>query len=160
MSDREVTVAELRDLVRRFVEHMFSDEYLSTVGVKVDRKVVSLDENDVTLLVWDIHGEHGTLKVLPQYLVGSSAFLVVVDATRPDETAVVASTILDRNESDQGPVPYVIALNKADLIDDWTMADSAIVDLLAGAVAVVRTSAKTGEKVEDAFTHLAQVAVG
>ncbi len=146
-------------LVRRFVESIFSDDYLSTVGVKVDRKVVALDDGDVTLLLWDIHGEHGSLQVLPEYLAGSSAHLVVVDAARPAETAEVALTVLERSRMTLGPTPYVVALNKADLVDDWQAIDAAVSALGAGASAVLRTSAKTGEQVEEAFTDVALAAL-
>ncbi len=146
-------------LVRRFVESIFSDDYLSTVGVKVDRKVVALDDGQVTLLLWDIHGEHGSLEVLPEYLSGSSAHLVVVDADRPAETAQVARTVLERSEASLGPTPYVVALNKADLVDDWAPVETSVTSLVAGASAVLRTSAKTGERVEEAFTDIARLVV-
>lgn len=142
-------------LVRRFVESMFSDDYLSTIGVKVDRKTVSVGGHDLTLLVWDIHGEHGSLKVLPQYLSGSAAFLAVVDASRPEETVAVARTIIDRSQASLGELPYVVALNKSDLVDDWTSVDVAVEELVGRASHVVRTSAKTGAHVADAFEQLA-----
>ncbi len=147
-------------LVRRFVESIFADDYLSTVGVKVDRKVVALDDRKVTLLLWDIHGEHGSLEVLPEYLSGASAHLVVVDAARAEQTAQVALTVLDRSRASLGPTPYIVALNKSDLIDDWTPVDASVTDLVAGASAVLRTSAKTGERVEEAFTDVGRAAVG
>ncbi len=147
-------------LVRRFVESIFSEDYLSTVGVKVDRKVVTLDGRDVTLLLWDIHGEHGSLEVLPAYLSGSSAHLVVIDAARAAETAEVALTVLERSEASLGPTPYVVALNKADLVEDWAATEAAVSVLAAGASAILRTSAKTGERVEAAFSDVATAAVG
>ncbi len=142
-------------LVRRFVESMFSDDYLSTIGVKVDRKTVSVGGHDLTLLVWDIHGEHGSLKVLPQYLSGSAAFLAVVDASRPEATVAVAQTILERSRASLGEIPYVVALNKLDLVDDWSVVDGAVDELVGRAAQVVRTSAKTGAHVDDAFEQLA-----
>ena len=47
-------------LVRRFIENKFSDQYLSTVGVKISRKSVNvstnLDIHQVNLLLWDLEG--------------------------------------------------------------------------------------------------------
>lgn len=146
-------------LVRQFVESMFSDDYLSTIGVKVDRKAITVGDQDVTLLVWDIHGEHGSLKVLPEYLRGSAAYLVVVDASRALETGEVAQTIIERSRSALGEVPYVLALNKSDLVDDWAPVETAIAELAADASYVVRTSAKTGEQVGEAFDRLADVSL-
>ena len=44
-------------LIRRFVESIFSDAYLTTVGVKVDKKTVIVGTEPLTLILWDIAGE-------------------------------------------------------------------------------------------------------
>ncbi len=44
-------------LVRRYVQSLFSDAYLTTVGVKIDKKTVTVGNEPVTLLLWDIAGE-------------------------------------------------------------------------------------------------------
>jgi GTPase SAR1 family protein len=38
-------------LVSRFVSSMFSDKYMTSVGVKVDKKTVSIGEDQVTLVL-------------------------------------------------------------------------------------------------------------
>ena len=37
-------------LVRRYVESIYSDVYQTTVGVKVDKKVLQVDSTDLTLV--------------------------------------------------------------------------------------------------------------
>jgi GTPase SAR1 family protein len=39
-------------LVRRYVQSIFSDTYLTTVGVKVDKKSLKVGSEDVTLVLW------------------------------------------------------------------------------------------------------------
>ncbi len=142
-------------LVRRWVESMFSDDYLSTVGVKIDRKRVMVGDTEVTLLIWDIHGENDTLEIRPAYTRAAAAHLVVVDASRP-ETATVAAGLVDRFARD---VPFVLALNKADLVDSWEQPARAVAHLEALAAASLRTSAKEGVEVDQAFTALATAAL-
>jgi hypothetical protein len=43
-------------LVRRLVEGLFSGRYLSTVGVKVDRKSVPVGDDQVNMILRDIEG--------------------------------------------------------------------------------------------------------
>ena len=43
-------------LIRRFVESIFSDAYLTTVGVKVDKKTLTVGTEPLTLILWDIAG--------------------------------------------------------------------------------------------------------
>ena len=69
-------------LVQRFVHSRFSERYLSTVGVKIDRKEVEVDGAAVTLLLWDLSGRDGFEDITPSYLRGSHGILYVADGTR------------------------------------------------------------------------------
>src|ERR1700675_4666549 len=69
-------------LIQRFVSSIFSDRYLTTVGVKIDKKVVRVDGEDVTLVLWDLYGEDEFQKMRMSYLRGASGYLLVADGTR------------------------------------------------------------------------------
>ena len=69
-------------LVARYVTSLFSEKYLSTVGVKIDKKQVSVDGQDVTLMLWDIYGQDEFQTVQTSQLRGMSGYLLVVDGTR------------------------------------------------------------------------------
>ena len=69
-------------LVSRFVSSMFSDKYLTTVGVKVDKKTVPIDSGEMTLMLWDIYGQDEFQTVRDSYLRGASGYLLVADGTR------------------------------------------------------------------------------
>jgi small GTP-binding protein len=142
-------------LVARFVNSMFSDKYLTTVGVKIDKKHVSLLRGDMELVLWDIYGEDEFQKVRMSYLRGASSYLVVADGTRR-ATIDVALKLQKTAEQEIGKVPFVLVLNKVDLADAWEV-DAAALDLVNElGWKVIRTSAKSGEGVEDAFMTLAR----
>jgi GTPase SAR1 family protein len=44
-------------LVKRYVQSVFSETYLTTVGVKIDKKTVDLPDRSVSLILWDLAGE-------------------------------------------------------------------------------------------------------
>jgi small GTP-binding protein len=140
-------------LVRRYVESIFSDAYLTTVGVKVDKKVLDVRGRELTLVLWDVAGEDDTTSIRMSYLRGAAAYFLVVDGTRA-ETLDVARSIQARITAEIGELPYLLILNKADLQAEWEIPES--IDGLQGAVAVVRASAKSGEGVEQSFQELAQ----
>ena len=142
-------------LVRRFVESIFSDAYLTTVGVKIDKKTVDVGTQTVTLVVWDVAGEDDWNAIRMSYVRGAAGYLLVVDGTR-QETLRVAEGIQARVTAEVGPLPFLVLLNKADLVAEWELPDSPGETLSTSAVAVVRTSAKTGDAVEDAFQQLAK----
>jgi 50S ribosomal subunit-associated GTPase HflX len=59
-----------------------------------------------------------------------------------------------------GKIPFVCALNKTDLAEQWETQPADESTLAARGWTVLRTSAKTGESVEDAFARLAQAMMG
>ena len=142
-------------LVKRFVESLFSEKYLTTVGVKIDKKVVSAGGQEATLMLWDLYGEDEYQKIRMSYLRGASGYLLVADGTRA-ATVDKALAIREEAEKNFGAIPCVLALNKCDLAEEWAIEPGREAELAARAGKVIRTSAKTGEGVELAFESLAR----
>lgn len=140
-------------LVRRFVESIFSEAYQTSIGVKVDKKVVRHGNEDVTLVLWDIHGEDVYQKIRMSYLRGMSGYLLVVDGTRR-QTLEDALALNERVIQEAGKVPAVLVLNKSDLADKWEIDSAREAKLTGAGWNIVRTSAKTGDSVEQVFSNL------
>jgi small GTP-binding protein len=141
-------------LVKRYVESVFSETYHTTVGVKVDKKIVTLPDRTVALILWDMAGEDDVATVRMSYLRGLAGYVLVADGTRP-ATLDTALSLRQRLEAEIGPLPYVLLVNKRDLTDQWVTPDADL-DLLREQGWWVRvSSARTGEGVDDAFTDLA-----
>lgn len=139
-------------LIQRFVSSLFDDKYLTTVGVKIDKKVLSVNDQELMLMIWDLAGEddYNTLKA--NHLRGAAGYIIVVDVTRP-KSFEVAMGVHERAQAALGDVPVVVALNKVDLEDQWSLPDDSLA-LLEEKFTVLRTSAKTGENVEALFSKL------
>jgi small GTP-binding protein len=142
-------------LVQRFVHSIFSPRYLSTVGVKIDRKEVSVRGEPITLLLWDLEGRDGTGDVNPNYVRGAHGLIFVVDGTRR-ETLYQAFDIRTAVSTYVGQVPAAFAFNKCDLADDWKLTSTEEASLPQHGLYGVRTSAKTGAGVEATFQWLAE----
>jgi len=140
-------------LTRRFVHSIFSDEYLTTVGVKIDKKTVTVDGNEINMLIWDIAGEDEVSAVRTSYLRGSAGYLLVVDVMR-SRTLEVARDIHSRVKNEVGDIPFLCLFNKTDL-EDWEISEPRMEELASQGWPVLRTSAKTGDNVEEAFMDLA-----
>jgi small GTP-binding protein len=140
-------------LVSRFVSSIFSDKYHTTVGVKIDKKVVTVDDQEITLMLWDVAGQDDFQSVRQSFLRGSSGYILVVDGTRR-ATLDVAAGLQRMAEQVAGTIPFVVALNKADLESAWEVDDRGLWKLAERGASVVRTSARTGAGVEDAFLKL------
>lgn len=142
-------------LVAQFVHSMFSEKYLTTVGVKIDKKTVRVGETEVTLVIWDLAGDDDFQRLQTSYLRGTSGFLLVADGTR----AVTLDQVLElktRVEGSMGAAPFILALNKADLTPQWEVDEARVASLSANGWHVIKTSAKAGERVDEAFSELAR----
>jgi small GTP-binding protein len=145
-------------LVRRYVDTIFSDAYLTTVGVKIDKKMMTVGAEPLALILWDIAGDDDMAAVRLSYLRGAAGYLLVVDGTRP-ETLETAASIKSRVDAEVGRIPFLALLNKADLVEDWALPPQRIETLQAAGWSFRRTSAKTGDGVEASFQDLAELLV-
>ena len=137
-------------LIRRFVQNEFSDDYLVTIGVHILKKVININNEETTIIIWDIEGKEDIQKVRSSYLMGSSGFIYVVDPTR-------IHTYQDLNEElkfinkNYSKIPVITVVNKSDLIDleefkKEIIAKDLKIDFF--------TSAKSGDNVEEIFRNL------
>jgi small GTP-binding protein len=141
-------------LVKRYVHSVFSETYLTTVGVKIDKKTVDLSDRIVNLILWDLAGEDDINSLRMTNLRGAAGYVLVADGTRPS-TLDVALSLRERVEADFGTLPFVLLLNKSDLKEQWAMSDTVVGGLQQKGWWVKPSSARTGEGVEDAFKDLA-----
>jgi len=138
-------------LVRRFVDSIFSERYLTTVGVKIDRKDVTVGSASVTLMLWDLAGEDELTPLNLSHLRGASGYILVVDGCRASSLKK-AVELQQRIAERLGPLPFVLVLNKADLRDLWEVKDTVVSEY---GWPTFETSAKAGSGVEEMFLALA-----
>lgn len=141
-------------LTRRFVHETFDEKYHTTIGVKIDKKKIIVNNETIQMLIWDIHGEDRFQKVQKSYLIGASGYLLVVDATRAESVDIMLQLkkIAQDNLRD---APFLLLINKSDLVDEIVVTPKMLIDLGINAEQIISTSAKTGERVEEAFFTLA-----
>jgi len=140
-------------LVARFVRSIFSEKYQTTVGVKIDKKVVEVGGQQVTLVLWDIAGEDALTTVKVSQLRGASGYILVVDGLRK-ATYETALDLQRRVGEAIGPVPFLCVLNKNDLRERWDVTEADVEALRQKSWPVLYGSAKNGEGVEELFQDL------
>jgi small GTP-binding protein len=141
-------------LVRRFVSSIYDDRYLTTVGVKIDRKELRAAGQDVTLIVWDIAGEDEITRLSMRHLRGLSGYFLVADGCRR-ETLGTAIRLRGEIDAAYPDSKNLLLLNKVDLRGEWELTESDRGALRTPHWDVLETSAKSGEGVELAFERLA-----
>lgn len=143
-------------LIKRYVDGIFSDKYLTSIGVKIDKKIVNNVFTPTQLMIWDLEGIDRYCGFNPSYLRGAHAYVVVADHNRAS-SLLEAKEIFDESLK-HTQAPSVLVFNKSDLpaSENWDAAEAEALRLRFNASFV--TSAKSGDTVEDMFTMLAKLA--
>ncbi|RXH58938.1 Rab family GTPase [Granulicella sibirica] len=142
-------------LVARYVRSIFSDKYLTTLGVKIDKKALIVDDQEVNLMLWDLAGEDALTQIKPMQLRGSSGYILVADGTRAS-TLEAAIDLQSRVQAELGPVPFTCVVNKLDLRETWEIDEAALTRLADLGWTFLLTSARSGEGVQELFQTLAE----
>jgi len=140
-------------LVSQYVSSIFSDKYTTTIGVKIDKKQIAMGEKTLSMILWDVYGEDNHQSVMPSYLRGLAGYILVVAPTRPSTVENVIS--LQKMVADTiGDKPFVLALNKSDLKDQWEEGLERLDELKALSAGTFETSAKMDTGVDELFEAL------
>lgn len=142
-------------LVKQFVEGIFSEKYLTTIGVKIDKKTITLDNVQIQFMLWDMEGNDTYNVFQERYLRGAAAYIIVVDQTRT--TSLHEGLDIHTLARQVNNCPAILAINKNDLPATWNIEDNEnkayrnLFDLHFS------TSAKYGTNVEAMFLALAKL---
>jgi hypothetical protein len=141
-------------LVARFVNQTFSERYITTVGVKIDTKVVTLEEQSIKLVLWDVAGKNALDMMRVSYLQGAAGLILVADGTR-EPTVRAAMNLYTQAQKERPEIKAVMLINKFDLIDQWEV-DAGAIAAIRNAMPAFESSARSGEGVEMGFAALAK----
>ncbi len=147
-------------LFNRFVYNRFAETYQSTIGVRVQRKVVTVQGREVALVLWDTEGGQDSSTMRESYLAGAAGAVIVCDLTRNNtilHCEAYASILRQHNAN----VLLTMAGNKLDLIS-LEHAHVAVAHQVARLIQVPLTlsSANSGAGVEALFQSLGEGLVG
>jgi small GTP-binding protein len=144
-------------LVRRFVHQVFDERYQTTLGVKIDTRIVETANQPVKFVLWDMEGadpmatDERPLARIRSYMKGAHGLILVADGTRP-VTVETALGLYHGFCQEFGTVPAILLANKADLTAEWKLDESSLPDMINS----FQTSALNGQNIENAFLALAE----
>lgn len=134
-------------MVKRYVDGAFDDKYLTTIGVKISKKLVEVDGVECELLIWDVEGSTPSKKISLGYYRGASGAIFVTDITRR-ETLENLQEHKDIFLAENPGAHYVTAYNKVDMLSEIARERIVVED------DIFLTSAKDDENVEKLFVAL------
>lgn len=149
-------------LIKRYVFDQFDDEYICTIGTKITKKEIQLQNGNgnegqnVHLMIWDIIGHQGFRQLLQQaYFFGTHGLIAVCDTTR-DNTLSELKGWMEAVLSITDEIPTIFLGNKSDLDDDMQLSINELESFASNYqnAQAFLSSAKTGHNVDDVFSIL------
>lgn len=152
-------------LMLRYLRDTFVHSHISTMGLDVQRKTLSLESDRIELQIvnstqWDTAGQERYRAIHSQYFRQVNGVMMVYDCSSEESflhieywLGVVTANVADK-------LPVVLIGNKSDLNDKAVASDRAQAFAQQGGIALFETSALLNTNVEAAFLHIAKLMLG
>ena len=143
-------------LLLRFSDNIFTDSFISTIGVDFKIRTVTIGGIKIKLQIWDTAGQERFRTITSSYYRGAHGIIVVYDVTDQKSFDNIKKWLKEIDTFAGGSVQKLLVGNKCDLVNERTVTtDSgrALADSLK--IPFVETSAKDSTNVEEAFLLMA-----
>ena len=144
-------------LILRFIDNVFSGNYLSTIGIDVKIKKVTLENGkDIIVKISDTAGQERFKAIASNYTKKANGIILVYDITNP-ESFMEVEKWLSQIKAEENTKPAILIGNKSDLEEGRQISTQEGKDLAkkyGEEINFYETSCKTGNNVEIAVMDL------
>ena len=144
-------------LLLRFSDDIFTDSFISTIGVDFKIRTVDIDGAKVKLQIWDTAGQERFRTITSSYYRGAHGIIVVYDVTEQKSFNNITKWLKEIDTFAGPHVQKLLVGNKCDLESERTVSADEGRELANKLnIPFVETSAKDSINVEQAFLRMAQ----
>jgi len=145
------------NILLRYVNNVFSEEFKSTVGVEFGAKNIEINENKYRIQIWDTAGQENFRSIARAYYKNSVCACIVYDITNHSSFESIQSWIDDCKKQSPKSVLMVLVGNKKDLENKREVSyEEGESYAKAHDMLFMETSAKTGEHISEIFEKSVQ----
>jgi len=146
-------------LIRRFTRGSFHEEYIKTIGAQFSKYEQEIEGDECELYFWDIAGQDEFHFLRPSFYKDSKAAIIVYSLEENELGKGSFKNIshwYDDLKQFCGVIPVLLFANKVDLVEKDTLNIAKMLKFVKkrNLLGYYLTSAKTGERVNDAFQSL------
>lgn len=103
-------------ILTRYVDNVFSENYISTIGVDFKIKTINIKDKNIKLQIWDTAGQERFKTITQSYYRGASAILLIYDLTDISTFQNLNKWLMDVKKANNDAQIFIIG-NKLDLFD-------------------------------------------
>ena len=144
-------------LLVRFVDDVWEENFVPTIGVDFKLKTLDVNGKKVKLQIWDTAGQERFKNITASYYRGGNGVLVVYDITDRDSFTNLTSWLIEIEKNANKNVFKLLIGNKNDLESERKVTTEEGKEFAdSNGMKFIETSAKTADKVYEAFELLTQ----
>jgi Ras-related protein Rab-1A len=144
-------------LLVRFVDDIWEENFVPTIGVDFKLKTLDVNGKKVKLQIWDTAGQERFKNITASYYRGGNGVLVVYDITDRDSFTNLTSWLIEIEKNANKNVFKLLIGNKNDLESERKVTFNEGKEFAdSNGMKFIETSAKTADKVYEAFELLTQ----
>ena len=142
----------------RFSDDVFSDNYITTIGVDFRFKTMVVDNKVAKIQIWDTAGQERYRSITTTYYRGASAIIICCDVTCHDSFNNLNNWIDEITKYTDADISKLVLVNKCDLANEERQIEKKEIEEFENKnnIKVMEVSAKTGEGIDGAFRYLVE----
>ena len=142
-------------LFLRFVDDIWNDTFVPTIGVDFKIKTFDIDEKKIKMQIWDTAGQERFKNIIASYYRGAHGILLIYDVTDKDSFKNLSNWIIEIEKNSSKQVLKVLIGNKTDLEDKRVVTYNQGKEFAdTYGLKYIETSAKKNLNVNEAFETL------
>jgi len=144
-------------LLLQFTDKRFQPVHDLTIGVEFGARMVTIDNRQIKLQIWDTAGQESFRSITRSYYRGAAGALLVYDISRRDTFAHLSRWLQEARQNGNENMTIMLIGNKCDLEHRRQVSpDEGKKFADDNGLMFLETSAKTAHNVEEAFLKPAQ----
>ena len=142
-------------LFLRFVDDIWNDTFVPTIGVDFKIKTLEIDEKKIKMQIWDTAGQERFKNIISSYYRGAHGILLIFDVTDKESFKNLSNWLIEIEKNGNKNVLKLLIGNKTDLEDKRVISYNQGKEFAdTYGLKYIETSAKKNMNVKEAFETL------